>query len=202
MKALGALFVVLPVLMSTAAHAEESAKVPPEPVPSTEKPPEREDRRVYLSVAPFLAIIRTAELTAEFRVVDKFGVAAIGGFGKPVYSDYQFTTWNAGVQAIGYPVGHFDHGMQLAAEAQYIYASLDDGQSKSSTVITADGSGIAVGGLVGYKLATKSGFTFNVQGGASYLAMTAAAADSGGSSVRTSGDHVIPRLRINLGWSF
>ena len=161
-----------------------------------------EDRSVYLSVSPFHLLLPFVELTAEVRLHRKIGVAAIGGYGsvKPQNSDVRFNVWEAGGQFVGYPVGHFDHGMQVGLEA--LYAGVSGDEKSGNTRIAATASGFASGPFVGYKLATSSGFSFNVQGGVSYLFVQAQASSSSGVTASAEQTRVLPILNANLGWSF
>lgn len=71
-----------------------------------------------------------------------------------------------------YVLGDFEHGMQLGAEAIYLYL---DGDGTSS--IQVSGAGFALGPFVGYKTATNIGFTFDAQLGVEYLVASGNASD-------------------------
>lgn len=126
----------------------------------------------------------------------------MGEIGAPIYKDFKFFTWGVGGQFIGYPIGHFDHGMQLAAEANYSNATITETPSTSPTTVNGFGSGLSVGGLIGYKIATPVGFTFNIQGGVGYSFAAANVTDSTGRFASASTSGLTPLLHLNFGWSF
>lgn len=113
-----------------------------------------------------------------------------------VHCDRLTTVW-AGAQALAYPVGNFDHGLQVGVEASFIrtsgtrrasanFVSLAGGAVPDESVArTAFLPGI----VIGYKLATEVGFTFNPQLGVDLVV-------GDGSGI------VLPRLALNVGWSF
>lgn len=177
----------------------------PEGTPETEQA--TEDRFLYLSFSPLHLVSPIVEVTAEFKVHRRIGVAVIGGYGSIRPQPTVFLTtpprvqvWEVGGQFITYPVGHFDHGMQLGAEVQYVGASTKVTQGEASA--TGVGVGVSSGAFVGYKLATSVGFSFNVQGGVAYFIGTSEARGSDGSRKTGQDSGVIPLLNINLGWSF
>lgn len=168
--------------------------------PHKEEPKEEELRRVYLSMSPLHLIGPVFEGMVEVRAHRNIGVAAIGGVGK--FSG--IPVWEVGGQAVGYPVGHFDHGMQLGAEILYVGASADS--TTGGKTVSATATGLATGVFVGYKLATKVGFSFNVQGGVSYLTARGEATSSPSptqqGTVVAEGRRWLPLLNLNAGWSF
>ena len=92
------------------------AAVRPAPVPFEHAPaePVDEDRSVYISISPLHLIGPIVELTGEVRVHRHIGLAIIGGYGslkvEPLTERYK--VWEVGGQFVGYPVGHFDHGLR------------------------------------------------------------------------------------------
>lgn len=203
---------------TTATTSAEPTAAPAPPPPAIDapqdgaarKPDEDKLRRAYLSFSPVHLILPMAEVMAEFRVHPKIGVAAIGGYGKvtvrslavsrgpssPLLSTQEtsVSVYEVGGQFVGYPLGTFDHGMQVGAEVLYLGASTSAQQGDVKVV--ASGAGLSTGGFVGYKLATRVGFTFNVQGGVGYLAVQAS---GGGASASDS--RIYPLLNANVGWS-
>jgi hypothetical protein len=145
------------------------------------------------------------EVTGEVRVLPKMGVAAIGGAGGVNVPNLvgggstKVSLWEVGGQIVGYPIGDFDHGMQVGAEVLYLGAKAD--ANAGEVKVTGSGTGLATGAFVGYKLATKVGFTFNVQGGVSYLAVRADA-NSSSSSAHAEKAEFAPLVNANIGWSF
>jgi len=173
----------------------------PRPVEAVATPKEvDEDRTVYLSISPLHLLAPIVELTGELRLHRHIGVAAIGGYGSVKVDGFRpFKVWEAGGQFVGYPVGHFDHGMQLGLEVLYAGVSTDENIKVSS----ATANGLATGPFIGYKLATRVGFSFNIQGGVEYVFATADAKSPNGNAAATATQaSIIPLLNLQAGWSF
>ena len=157
-----------------------------------------------ITLSPFHLVLPMGELTGEYRVTDKIGVAAILGVGQVKTKmvtvsgtrEDSFFAIDAGAQFRYYPVGNFIHGMQLGAEILFVYVNLNETDSTS-----ASGTGLAIGPFVGYKIATDIGFTFDAQLGFDYLAVQGTASDSG-VSVAESDSRFGLLLNLNVGWSF
>jgi hypothetical protein len=113
-----------------------------------------------------------------------------------------------GAQALLYPVGGFERGAQLGVEASYLglfgtrsynasFVSLENGivatQGKPGVASVPEDrftrNAFVPGVVVGYKLATKAGFTFNPQ-----LALDMV--------LSSEPVNLAPRLALNVGWSF
>lgn len=196
--------------------AEAAPPPPGEPSPyelpplDEPEPPESEQQRgqasrdVSLTLSPLHLLSPIVEVTAEFRAVDGLGLALIAGTGSITVNDESssvdgesFTVYELGVQAVGYPVEGFE-SLQLGVELLWLRVSADDlGSAKLSGL----GEGVGVGPFVGYKLITKAGFTFFVQGGFQYLAAQGRTSDGQGRSSEAEAKTVIPLLNLNLGWS-
>lgn len=190
---------VLALALPSLAHADQPAN----PQPQEEK--KDEDRSVYLSFSPLHLILPVVELQGEVKLHRQIGVALIGGYGSvkatsSIGENPRFTVWEVGGQFVGYPVGHFDHGMQLGVEL--LYAGVSTDEKSGSVSVAGAANGLAVGPVVGYKLATKVGFSFNVQGGAEYVAMRAQASSNNGQTASARDSAIIPVLNLNVGWSF
>lgn len=138
------------------------------------------DHKVSLTVSPIHLTIPVLELTGEARVHDRVGVAAVAGAGATT----GVTVWELGAQGRYYPVGDFDHGMQLGAEVLGVGGG-DDGDTAV---------GAALGPFLGYKIAARFGLTFEGQLGVQYATVRANGGDSDAG--------VAPLLNLNLGWSF
>jgi opacity protein-like surface antigen len=195
------LFVAIMTSMASPAFAAETPKDVDAEGSAEAKP---EDRSVYLSFSPLHLVMPIVEVTAEAKVHRKIGLAGILGYGRvsqeTAGQTYRFSAYEVGGQFVSYPIGHFDHGMQLGMEALYVHVNLDEGPNQRLDV-TGIGNGLAVGPFIGYKLATQFGFSFNVQAGAQYMAVVAnASAD--GTNASEADSRVIPLLNLNLGWSF
>jgi len=187
-----------------AAAASASPSVPAADAPTAQPKPKeepRELRRAYVSFSPVHLVFPVVELTAEVRLHPRIGIAAIGGFGNVKASGLSIPIWEAGGQFVAYPVGDFDHGMQLGAEALYMGASAQ--KSEAGTTVTASAAGLSTGAFVGYKLATRVGFTFNLQAGVAYLTASGDAKATGSSATATaSASTWAPLVNANVGWSF
>lgn len=185
---------------SAGGAAEEARTERPDAPPKPKE--EEEDHVAYVAFSPFHLILPVVQLTGEFRVHRKIGVAVIGGYGsiRATDSDLRVSVYELGGQFVGYPVGHFDNGMQLGAQALFLGAATST--SSSGQTIRAEGQGLSLGAFVGYKLATKIGFSFNIQGGVQVLAMRAQANSTTGQSADAGDSAVAPLLALNLGWSF
>jgi len=174
----------------------------PPPVEAVAKPKEveEEDRTVYLSISPLHLLGPIVELTGEIRLHRHIGVAAIGGYGSIKVDGLRpYKVWEAGGQFVGYPVGHFDHGMQVGLEVLYAGVSTDTNIKVSS----ATANGLATGPFIGYKLATRVGFSFNIQGGVEYVfARADAKSPSGNTTATAAQSSIIPLLNLQAGWSF
>lgn len=152
------------------------------------------------------------EVTAEVRLHEKIGVAGIAGIGSvdpyqfsetkppPGVNASRFLAWDLGGQFVGYPIGHFDHGMQLGAEI--LYAGVSGEASSGNVKAFGSGEGLAVGPFIGYKYTAPVGFSLNVQAGAQYMALRADAQASDNSSASSASSKVIPLFNFNVGWAF
>lgn len=168
----------------------------------TEAAEETPDRSVYLAISPLHLLLPVVELTAEVRLHRNIGVSVLGGYGtiRPSGSLTRYKVYEVGGQLTAYPIGHFDHGMQVGLETVYLGVAGDD--SNGNVKVTAAASGFAAGPFIGYKLATRSGFSFNVQGGFEYVLVQADASSSSGATASAEETRWIPLVNANVGWSF
>ncbi len=173
---------------------------------SEERDPDAQLRRVSLTFSPIHLFFPVLEVTGEVRVARKLGLAVLGGYGsitserEPGDSTGSLTArvFELGAQARYYVVGSFDHGMQLGAELLYVH--LDDAKKGS---IVGSGQGVGFGPFVGYKIATRVGFTFDGQVGFQYVGVRAEAHDTESSdSAEASDSAIVPLFNANIGWSF
>jgi hypothetical protein len=209
-----------PVSSATPAPTTTAAPAPaPAPAPAASsnttpsmttepaaKKEEDEDRLIYASFSPLHLIFPIFEAQVEARLHRRIGAAIIGGYGvvkvDSLLAEYKFKVWELGGQIVGYPVGHFDHGMQLGVEVLYAGVSADDTATNSGVTVSGSANGLSFGPIIGYKLATKIGFSFNIQLGAAYLTARAEAKATGGQAASSSQSNFVPILNLNLGWSF
>lgn len=180
--------------------------------PSTsEPPPPKPQHAVSLTFSPLHLIFPELKGMVEVKIDPKFSVAVLGGIGSikvdstvtgpygTTSSSDRFTVWELGGQATYYPVGDFEHGMQLGAQVEYLKVALDNG---ANATVLGSGSGVAMGPFIGYKLATRVGFTLDLQGGVAYVAAKADASSTDGSSAHKEGSSVVPLVNLHIGWSF
>jgi hypothetical protein len=143
------------------------------------------------------------ELTGELRVVDHFGVAVLAGYGQATAEDelgddFTFDIYEIGAQANWYLLEPF-RSLHLGVELDYMKITTDELRNNT---LRGVGVGLAVGPLVGYKVMSRGGFTFNVQGGVQYVAVSAEVSDSAGETDSASDSDFILLLNLGLGWSF
>lgn len=174
---------------------------------------ESKDHFAYVSISPIHLLFPIVEVTGEFRLHEKIGLAAIGAVGSvnpyqfsqtqppPGVSTSRFLVWEAGGQLVTYPVGHFDHGMQLGAEV--LYLGVSGSASTSTETANATAQGLALSPFIGYKFTAPIGFSFNIQGGLTYYAVRADASSSTGETAQvTKESQFAPLINLNLGWAF
>jgi len=191
----------------------------PAPAPSPATPAEKQDdkpkdRSAYISISPFHLILPVVEVTAEIRLHERIGAAIIGGVGSidpyqfsstkppPGIKTGRFTVWELGGQFVSYPVGHFDHGMQLGAELLYVGVAGSAESTTSNASASGTGQGLSMGPFIGYKFTAPVGFALSIQGGVAYAALRADAKDSSGQTASSKDSSIVPILNINLGWAF
>lgn len=177
--------------------AEPVAPAPGAPMPiiavvPPEAPPARPLPTVAITISPFHFILPVIELTGEFRVGRKLGVAVIAGAGKVTAMDSSVTAkvYEAGGSVRYYVLGNFRHGMQIGGELLYLKATAED------TSIEVRGKGFGISPFLGYKWTHRSGFTIDTQLGVTYIAIQAE------SSTQTKQESKVgPLLNLNVGWS-
>lgn len=160
------------------------------------------EHKLAVTISPIHLALPIVELTGEYAVQRKLGVAVIAGVGS-VGVDYSdgtsdsFTAWELGASGRYYVLGDFDHGMQVGAEVMFLGIS---GDAREGT-ISASGQGLTAGGFVGYKIAADFGLTFDGQVGYQAILVGAQASD-GEESASTSDSSGGVLLNLNVGWSF
>jgi hypothetical protein len=187
-----ALLAVL-VLGAHAAHAQPGAPVP-EPSTAPPEKPEEELKTVAITISPVHLAFPMVELTGEFRVGRKLGIAAIVGAGEATdsVSDVTVKVYEFGASARYYLLGNFRHGMQIGGELLYVKANTKD------TNIRVSGEGFGVSPFLGYKWQHRSGFTIDTQLGITYIAVRAKAEST---NQMEEDSKVGALLNLNVGWS-
>lgn len=160
------------------------------------------DRSFSLTLSPFHLAAPIVEITGEYALSPKLGVAAIGGLGslEVEYSNGEKEDIGAlelGGQAVYYALGSFRHGLQLGGELLWI--KVDPPKEGG---VEVDANGVAVGPMVGYKFIAGFGLTSIVQVGYQWLFAKAKAENDAGEQAESSGEDAIMLLNVNLGWSF
>lgn len=168
--------VSLVLLVTTVAHAEER------------------DPRVSITVSPVHLALPMGELTAEVRLAPKLGVAAVIGVGAIRVDGIEdrVAVYEGGASVRYYVTGSFRKGIQLGAEALYLYAKTADDVMSD---IRAEGLGLSP--FVGYKWTHHSGLTLEAQGGVTYVAVRAHS-----DTEMKEDSRVGPMLNLNLGYGF
>ena len=163
------------------------------------------ERKFSLTNSPIHLALPIFEFTGEYAVAPKFGVAAIGGYGgMELEKSDGFTVTKEtipvlelGAQAMYYPWGDFNGGMQVGAELLWIKLFIPEDEG---VVVTANG--VAVGPMLGYKWVMSFGLTFVVQGGYQFMFAQAKGVDNTGAEMESNVDAGIPLINLNMGWSF
>lgn len=176
-----------PVDPLTPAPVASVAMVPPEAPPPPRKLP-----TAALTISPFHMFVPMIEVTGEFRVAPKLGVAVIAGAGaiRDMDTDALIKVYEAGASVRYYVIGNFRHGMQIGGEAIYVKASTDN------TGVEVRGRGLGLSPFLGYKWTSRIGFTIDTQLGVTFIT---ARADSATQTKEES--KVGPLLNLNVGWS-
>src|SRR6266542_226698 len=105
----------------------------PPPYPAEMAPPEppRPQHDVSLTFSPLHLLLPVVEVTGEIRLDKIMSVAAIAGFGSVSIDNAQpDLPSHASVYEFGghyrfYPIGSFEHGMQLGVEVLYLHVSAE-----------------------------------------------------------------------------
>ena len=141
-------------------------------------------RKTSITISPIALFNPILELTGERRLANKIGIAAIVGGGSVSEEGKRYGVWEVGGQFCCYLFGSFTRGLMLGAHVGYLHAT---GQLESPTSYYV---GTQAGAFVGYKIAMKAGFTFDVQLGPMYVRASATNAEL----------QTLANLRV--GWSF
>lgn len=153
-------------------------------------------KKMSFTISPLHLVGPIVEVTGEFRMEDKVGVAGILGIG----SIDGISVFEVGGQLNYYVVGDFNHGMQLGGELMYV--SLSDDVRTSNTSVSVAASGLGFSPYIGYKVAANFGLTFNAQVGATMLIARGTAVDNNsGNRASASGTGSGLMLNLNIGWS-
>lgn len=154
---------------------------------------------VAITFSPLHLIFPVLEVTGEFRVHRKVGLAAIiggGTIGSHLVDNFDGYLLEFGASVRWYAVGDFDHGMQVGLEVLYAFLS------SSTESVAAVGNGVGLAPFIGYKITAGVGFTFDAQVGPSIMFATAKAASSSGNTASEEDIAIGVMLNLNIGWAF
>lgn len=156
-------------------------------------------RVVTVAFSPLQLLLPIFQMSTHVRIGDDFSVGAIGGYGSVPVNVLNGTSsanaWEAGAQFLYFAEGSFDGGMEVGLEALFTHVAIESGQGLSSSVAAA---GLAIGPLLGWKLVTKAGFTFDSQIGIAYLAAKQSVPLGATGSSRSA----VLIGNLDVGWSF
>jgi hypothetical protein len=166
------------------AHADELAS----------SHPGAHDPAVAITISPLHLFVPMAEVTTELRATSRLGIAVITGIGsfREMDTNQRVTLYEGGASARYYVTGSFRKGIQLGAEALYVHAST------SSTTVDVKAAGLALSPFVGAKWTLSSGFTTELQVGASFMA----ARGSASTGAMANRSDVGPLLNMQVGYTF
>jgi hypothetical protein len=152
---------------------------------------------VAITMSPVHLFIPMIELTTEIRAASRVGIAVIAGAARfhERTTNTPVALFEGGASVRYYALGSFRTGLQLGFEALYVHAKTD------STTYDANVVGLGLAPFAGYKWTHGSGFTFEGQLGATYMAARARAS-SGTSMAMEEKSKVGPMLNLNVGYSF
>ncbi len=140
--------------------------------------------KMSITISPFHLLNPELHLTGELRLAPKISVAAMLGAGMVTDEGKSYGIWEAGGQFRYYLLGSFTHGLMLGADVGYIDV---DGQMENPMAYYV---GARAGAFLGYKIATKIGFTLELQYGPLYVRENA-----NNSELQT-------LINFKVGWSF
>ena len=185
MRNLGCILVTTILATSSVARAEGDA-----------------DKHISIMWAPIRLAIPVFEVTGEYAINQKLGVSVELGGGQRSVSlnadTAKGTEIEGGAQVRYYAIGSFRHGMEVGAEFLEEYVKFSE--PLPGNIVGVAAGGATVGPFIGYKIATRVGFTFEAQLGARYLVVEPGI--TGQSSCVPAFDKWAPLLHLNIGWSF
>ncbi len=120
-------------------------------------------RKMSITISPFHLLNPVLHVTGELRLANKISAAAILGGGMISEENKSYGTWEVGGQFRYYLFGSFTHGLMLGVDTGYIHV---DGKLDFPVDYNV---GVRAGIFVGYKITTKTGFTFEMQIGPQYV---------------------------------
>jgi hypothetical protein len=212
---------VLAALPSRTARAVEAVPTPAAPLgaaappapPAAEQPaPTAASERgplhhVTASLSLVSAWFAVVEGRVEIRASKRFGVLVLAGAGTVTLSDNPDPLWpgKVAVQEFGgqlrlYPIGNYDTGLVVGAEALYMRVSVREDEG---LLYRASASGLGVGPFVGGKLTLAFGATALAQVGLLAMPVKGHVESLDGTrSANVKSSLVTPLADLGVGWSF
>ncbi len=183
-----------PIAPPPVEPSQPVAFVAPVPAEAPAPAPARKLPTAALTISPFHLAIPMVEVTGEFRIAPKLGVAVIAGAGavRDMDTDALIKVYEAGASLRYYVLGNFRHGMQIGGEAIFVKANTDN------TGVTVRAKGLGLSPFVGYKWTHHSGFTIDTQLGVTFIT---ARGESETTTATKEVSKVGPLLNLNVGWS-
>jgi len=161
-------------------------------------PEEPSTRYVSLTWLPLQLLLPMVAVAAEVRFSDEVSASLFGGYGTVRVNVGDERTkrsaYQVGAQLHYYVSGAFDlGGVHVGAEAILVHVSDSSAQVSTTAIVP----GVTVGPFVGFKLVTRSGFTFDSQVG-----IGLAVAHTSGAA-RADEDQQVSLLgNLAAGWTF
>lgn len=177
----------------------------PAPAPTVKPPPP--EHSVAITISPVHLIFPVVEIMGEVKLLPNLSASLILGAGSltiPATTGIpqsKARAYEAGAQFVFYPVGDFEHGMQLGAEGLFAYVDGAVKPTNGGADIVYGGKALSTGAFLGYKVSAGIGFTFVAQLGAAYTSVLAEAAQST-IQVSATKSGISPLLNLNVGWAF
>ncbi len=166
-------------------------------------------RKMSVTFSPLRLLSPMVRLTGEFKADDQWSIAGTFGFGSYTEGEdaegnaLTHDAWEAGGQARYYALGGFDHGLHLGLDALFRDVPVET-TGLFSEVTEGTGRGLAIGPMVGYKVAAEMGLTLDVQAGLRYdgFNMLADAETHEDLEEPAPDQDLHPMVNVNVGWSF
>jgi hypothetical protein len=162
---------------------------------------------VTASLSLVSAWFAVVEGRVEIRASKRFGVLVLAGAGTVTLSDNPDPLWpgKVAVQEFGgqlrlYPIGNYDTGLVVGAEALYMRVSVREDEG---LLYRASASGLGVGPFVGGKLTLAFGATALAQVGLLAMPVKGHVESLDGTrSANVKSSIVTPLADLGVGWSF
>ena len=169
---------------------------------------ERPKRNVSITFDPLELLFPIFQMHVDVRIGEDFGIGLIGGYGKAKL-DYIAAAneagpppaplWQVGAKAVYYAQGDFEGGLHVGAEVLFTHAKLEGRTALGTASIGGLAAGLIAGPVIGWKLVTKAGFTFDSSIG---VGMIAAKQKSSDPDAPTDDRSAVLISHLLIGWSF